>query len=223
MYIPILFCKNILYICYTIKYFLVDYVTKLLQQHGSWSFTNTIMATHGENAISQLTLDDPEETKLWLMIFEATCSGNKIKDENKNGTQVMTNKFIEKCGIKALRKITSLLPNTKITELPYEDIKNAIQKYMEPTKKLIIAERTNFFMLHQSHSESVGDYLARLNKASESCEFEKLKQGDPTNEIIKLRLIAGINDQDLKRKIMDKLNIVAVSYTHLTLPTIYSV
>ena len=95
----------------------------------------------------------------------------------------MTDKFVETCGLKNLMKIASLIPGKNLSKVPYKDIKSAIKKYVEPSEKLIIAERTNFFQMQQDN-ETVPDFLSRLNKASESCHFEKLLESNPVTELI---------------------------------------
>ena len=154
-----------------------------------------------------LNLDCAEETQFWLIQFEATCRGKKIEDDN-DGNLARTDKFIEKCGIKSLMKIASLIPGKIVNELPYEEIKKSILKYIQPAEKLVIAERTNFFQISQEFQETAQDCLAQLNKASVGCKFEQLKNvDDPVEEIIKLKLISGLVNSELKRKILEKVQI----------------
>ena len=155
-----------------------------------------------------LTLDDVETCKAWLIRFEALCRSNYIEDKiGQNGTSPKTDKFLEKCGSKPLLKIISMLPGKDIEKLNYGTIRKAIDDYIQPRKRLVIADRTNFFQLHQNDGESEVDFLSRINEASIHCNWNDLKNKEPSEELIKLRFISGLKDEQLKLKILEKLQL----------------
>ena len=80
---------------------------------------------------------------------------------------------------------------------------------MAPRKRLVIADRTNFLQISQNEGESVVDFLSRLNDASTYCQWDDLKNGKPSEELIKLRFIAGLKAASLKVKILEKLQLNA--------------
>lgn len=149
-----------------------------------------------------LPLDKPEEVNAWLISFEAMCRSKKIIDELKK-----TDKFLEQCGSKALLKVLSLMPGVNIEKQQFCDIKAKITQYVEPSQRLVIADRTNFLLLKQETNEAELDYLSRLNEASTHCKWEELKSLDPSSEIIKLRFIAGLKDDNLKMKILERVQL----------------
>ena len=152
-----------------------------------------------------LTLDDAEKCKCWLLSFEAHCRSKNITDViNDEGTSPKTDKFIEKCGTKALPKIISMLPGRDVEKIEFEDIKTVITDYIQPRTRLTIADRTNFLQLSQSAGESEVDFLARLNEASIHCQWDSL-QASANDELIKIRFIAGLYSDKLKLKILEKL------------------
>ena len=58
---------------------------------------------------SNLILEKADEVNAWIISFEAMCRSKNI-DDTKTGSSVnsaKTDKFIEKCGTKALLKIIS--------------------------------------------------------------------------------------------------------------------
>ena len=151
-----------------------------------------------------LTLDDGEKCKCWLLSFEAHCRSKNIRDViNNEGTSPKTDKFIEKCGTKALLKIISMLPGRDVEKIEFEDIKTVITDYIQPRPRLTIADRTNFLQLSQSAGESEVDFLALLNEASVHCQWHSL-QASANDELIKIRFIAGLYSDKLKQKILEK-------------------
>ena len=52
----------------------------------------------------------------------------------------------------------------------FRKLKKTINNYIEPRKRLIIADRTNFLQLIQNAGESEIDFLARINDSAVYCE-----------------------------------------------------
>ena len=100
-----------------------------------------------------------------------------------------------------------MLPGKDITQLNFADIKKAVEEYIEPRKRLIIADRTHFLQMKQNAGESEVDFLTRLNDASTHCNWDSLKKENPCEELVKLRFIAGLQDDSLKLKILEKLQL----------------
>ena len=84
--------------------------------------------------------------------------------------------------------------------MEFKDIRDVIRDYLQPKKKIIIAERTRFFEEKQMESELVTSYYARLKKASEFCEFDKLQGED---DVIFLKLVSGLKCDAIKRKVLE--------------------
>ena len=68
-----------------------------------------------------------------------------------------------------------------------------------------VAERTKFYKWKQESSESVVDYVPRLYRKVQYCEFDKLKYNDPTDEMVKVSLVAELRDQNIKTKLLNAL------------------
>lgn len=156
--------------------------------------------------LGNLPLENVETCKAWLVSFEALCRSKAIDDVmTKTGNYPKTDKFLELCGSKALLKIVSLLPGKQIDTVSFKDIKTQVVAYIEPKQRLIIADRTNFMCVSQDEGETEVDYLARLNELSVLCKWDDLKSSDPTDELVKLRFIAGLRNENLKFKILEQL------------------
>jgi len=155
---------------------------------------------------TNLSLNDPQVVKCWLISFEGHCRTKQIADKiGADGSSPKTDKFLERVDPKALLKIISLLPGKNMETILFSEIKKAIMSYVEPQQRLVIAERTNFLQINQNDGETEADYLARLNDASTTCNWAELKTVDPINELIKTKFIAGLKDEALKLKILEKL------------------
>ena len=101
-----------------------------------------------------LPLETPEECRVWLIAFEAHCRGKKLTDDpTDDASSPQTDNFLERCGSKALLKIISMLPGRDITKLKYADLRKVVLEYVDPSKRLVIAERTNFLQLSQDKDE----------------------------------------------------------------------
>ena len=153
-----------------------------------------------------LSLDNPDGCKCWLIAFEAHCRVKNLEDKlQTSGTSQQTDSFLELCGSKALLKLMSLMSDKSIEKQLFSKIKTCILQYVEPRKRLQIADRTNFLQMSQLPGESEVDYLARLNQASMLCDWHKLKTSEPAEELIKLRFIAGLRNEKLKLRVLEKL------------------
>ena len=95
---------------------------------------------------SNFPLDDADHCRVWLLSFEAHCRSKRLQDrvDPHSQTSPMTDKFLERCGTRSLLKIVSLLPGKDVASLLFSDIKKALMSYLEPTKRLLIADRTSF-------------------------------------------------------------------------------
>ena len=116
----------------------------------------------------------------------------------------ITYNFILVCGLNALELIGGIVAPQKIEDLPFADIRVAIERFLEPQAKLVVAERAKFYQCVQSVDESVSKFVAKLRKQAECCAFAELKHvDDPCEEMVKMGWIAGLRDSDNQRKVLE--------------------
>jgi len=161
----------------------------------------------------QLDLNNIDLTETWLMSFEAQCRSKGLKDEKED--LKITDKFIGSCELQTLQKLTALCKPKQITNLPFEEIKKVIEQYVKPSQKLLIAERTSFLQLSQSNNESISDYVSRLRMQSEGCKWNDIGKAEIEEEMVKLRLLSGMKDQEMMRAVLrniteEKITVQAV-------------
>ena len=158
------------------------------------------------NKQEPLNLESPEDCRAWLIAFEAHCRIKGVKDEiPEGGTSPKLDSFLERCGTKSLLKIVALIPGKDVTTQKFSKVKEVIEQYVEPRERLIIADRTTFMQMSQQAGETELDFLARINEMASHCKWEQLKTDDPTETLTKLRFIAGLIDESLKLKVLEKV------------------
>ena len=94
-------------------------------------------------------------------------------------------------------KIISLLPGRDIEKIEFSVIKNAILAYIEPRDRRLIADRTNFLNISQGSAENELDFLTRINSIAINYKWDELKHEQPSDELVKLKFISGLFDQNL--------------------------
>lgn len=155
-----------------------------------------------------LDLSQPDRARTWLMAFSARGRSKGWEDEDTK--YMITDNFMATCGLAALEKTQFIVAPKSIESMKFADILAALQKYLRPKEKLTIAERTKFYSMKQLSEEGVMDYLVRLRRGIEFCDFDKLKSSaDPADEMLLVALVAGLRDNDVKDRVLDKIQCTA--------------
>lgn len=76
------------------------------------------------------------------------------------------------------------------------EIVDNFAKHLDP-KPIVIAERFKFHKEEQQESESIRDFLARLKKLVETCEF-----GGYREETIRDRFVSGLKERTIQRMLL---------------------
>ena len=74
-------------------------------------------------------------------------------------------------------------------------------QHLEP-KPIVIAERYKFHKTEQTESESIRDYLAKLQKLAETCEFSGYRE-----EAIRDRFVCGLRTRSIQRKLLGEVEL----------------
>ena len=73
---------------------------------------------------------------------------------------------------------------------------DSLSQHLDP-KPITIAERFKFHKAEQEESESIRQYLAKLQKLAETCEF-----GGYREEAIRDRFVCGIRVRSIQRMLL---------------------
>ena len=144
--------------------------------------------------LPKLDLNHNESALAWLDIFEATCRHFNIDDSKQNDY------FLSFLDVEAYLKLKTIVAPKDVTSMSFDDIKVILKDYLTPRKKLVIAERSCFFEAKQLDGECAAEYIQRLRKMSQYCEFDKLSGEE---DVVKLKFISGLRDNGIKQKILE--------------------
>jgi len=92
--------------------------------------------------------------------------------------------------------LRSIVSPRRPKELSFAEIVDNLAQHLDP-KPVVVAERFKFHKAEQQESESIRDFLARLKKLAETCEF-----GGYHEEAIRDRFVCGLKEQTIQRKLL---------------------
>ena len=150
-----------------------------------------------EMALAQLPLPTslnskkPEDWRKWIARFECYRIASGL-DKRENTVQINT--LVYAMGGNSLDILTSFKLNE--TQMTYETVKRRFETHFEGRTNTIF-ERARFNKRVQGETETVIDFIEDLHKLSETCDFGELKE-----ELIRDRIVVGIKDSTLARKLM---------------------
>ena len=98
-------------------------------------------------------------------------------------------------GNKMYALLRSIVSPRRPKELSFAEIVDSLDKHLDP-KPIVIAERFKVQRVEQQESESIRDFLARLKKLAETCQF-----GGYRDEAIRDRFVCGLQERTIQRKL----------------------
>ena len=131
-----------------------------------------------------------EEWSTYVERLEMFFVGNNVPNEKKAAS------FLTLIGGKMYALLKSLTTPTKPTELSFTEIVVMLCSY-GPTfyaKSIAIAERYKFHKCNQVEGQSIREFLAKLQKLAETCEF-----GGYRDEALRDKLVCGITSLTIRR------------------------
>ena len=120
------------------------------------------------------------------MFFEV----NSVAEDKKVPT------ILTLMGNKMYALLRNIVSPGRPRELSFVDIVDNLAKHLDP-KPIVIAERFKSHKAEQQESESIRDFLARLKKLAETCEF-----GGYREEAIRDRFVCGLKERTIQRKLL---------------------
>mgnify|MGYP000067250698 CR=1 FL=1 len=120
------------------------------------------------------------------MFFEV----NSVAEDKKVPT------ILTLMGNKMYALLRNIVSPRRPRDLSFEEIVDNLAKHLDP-KPIVIAERFKFHKAEQQESESIRDFLARLKKLAETCEF-----GGYREEAIRDRFVCGLKERTIQRKLL---------------------
>ena len=100
------------------------------------------------------------------------------------------------CGASTYQLIRNLVAPAKPVDHTFAEIVKLVQDHHQPPPSAIV-QRFNFHSRSRRQGESVSAFVAELRKLSEYCQF-----GDTLSDMLRDRLVCGINDQKTQRRLL---------------------
>ncbi|XP_062550143.1 uncharacterized protein K02A2.6-like [Armigeres subalbatus] len=132
--------------------------------------------------------------------FEIMCKLNKVEPGEKKQW------FISLSGDDVFDEIKLLFPKKNVEELDYDEIIQKLKCRFDKTEPALM-HRYKFYNKFQGPTESAENFVLAVRLLAESCNFKEFK-----DEAIRDRLILGLRDKKLQRKILteDEITVEAL-------------
>ncbi|XP_067017870.1 uncharacterized protein [Acropora muricata] len=136
-----------------------------------------------------------EEWSTYVERLEMFFVVNNVPDDTKAAS------LLTLIGGRMYSLLKSLTTPTKPTELSFKEIVEIMGRHLTP-KPIVIAERYKFHKYQQEEGQSIREFLAKLQKLAETCEF-----GGYRDEALRDRLVCGITSQTIRRKLLGEADL----------------
>ena len=146
------------------------------------------MAKHGSVCEFNSALED---WKTYVERLEQYFAANDVTPVGKKRAILLS-----ACGASAYQLIRSLLSPATPNERSFAEIVAVMRDHYHPRPSIIV-QRYTFNSRSRKEGESIAMYVAELKKLSTECEY-----GDSLNEMIRDRLVCGVNDGRIQRRLL---------------------
>ena len=161
------------------------------------------MAAHGKVGTFN------ESIELWSSYIERLGHyfvANDVKDDTKKRAILLSS-----YGVGTYTIIRNLLAPDLPSTKSFDEIVEAAGKHFNP-KPSSIVQRFRFNSRVRKEGESVADFVAQLRQLSEHCQF-----GDTLSDMLRDRIVCGINDQRIQRRLLAESNLTLTKAMELSL------
>lgn len=137
--------------------------------------------------------DDSIETwTSYVERLEQYFKANKVENDMKVPA------LLSLIGGKTYSLLRDLTSPEKPADKNFEDIVKLLKDHLSP-KPSVIAERFRFNRRQQLDGESVNEYVVKLRKLAEHCEF-----GENLSDTLRDRIVCGLNNEQIQRQLSSK-------------------
>ena len=138
---------------------------------------------------------DPREDvwEEWIERFEFYLDAKNVTDSGKKRSFLLS-----QCGKDAYSVLRSLVSPCKVTDKSYSEIVSLLNGHLKPRTSVTVA-RYKFNTCCRKEGQSVAEYVAELRKLTEHCAF-----GESLNEMLRDRLVCGVNNAQMQRKLLSE-------------------
>lgn len=139
---------------------------------------------------------DQEEWPQYVERLDQFFEANDLTGDKKATKQRAT--FLTVIGPGPYKLLRSLLSSVKPTDKTYDELVKKMTEHYSPTPSEVM-QHFRFNSRSRKTGESVADYLAALCRLAEYCNY-----GDTLEKMLRDRLVWGINDTGIQRKLLQE-------------------
>lgn len=151
------------------------------------------MATHGSVKAFNSASDDWETYEERLQHY---FIANDVNDAAKKRSILLT-----VCGAATYRLLRSLVNDGAVGNASYDELVLLLKTHYNP-KPSEIVQRWHFNTRVRGSGESIANYVAALRALALHCNY-----GDKLSEMLRDRLVCGVNHNGIRRKLLAELNL----------------
>uniref|UniRef100_A0A0N4XJ69 Gag protein n=1 Tax=Nippostrongylus brasiliensis TaxID=27835 RepID=A0A0N4XJ69_NIPBR len=109
--------------------------------------------------------------------------------------------FLQEVGGSNYELLESLLQGRELEEVTLDELRSAMEKHYQP-KRLVLAERFGLMSKSQKPGQALHEFYAELQKAANSCQFEKIK--DHRDAVVTMVFIGGLASVETRKRLLEK-------------------
>ena len=121
---------------------------------------------------------------------------NGVSDASKKRSVLLST-----IGPKAYQTLASLVAPETPGGKTYDELIKLMAEHLSP-KPPVIVQRYRFHSRVRQQGESVSVYVTQLKELARKCEF-----GDALNDMLRDRLVCGINDERVQKRLLVEVNL----------------
>ena len=157
-------------------------------------------------AINEVIINGRESFINWQERLENFFVANNIDAPEKKRAV-----FLTMCGADMYQLVRSLTSPGKPNDKTYDQLTLLLKNHLNP-KPNVIVERYKFNIRTRKQAEAVSSFITELRRLSRDCEYN-----DAGNDMIRDRLVVGINDINIQRKLLSEVNLTLEKATNIAI------
>ena len=141
--------------------------------------------------LEKFEISGAEPFAVYLERLDLFCEANGITEAAKKKAV-----FLSGVGVETYKLVRNLCTPQEPKSKTLTELTEMLKKHLAPDPNVIL-ERFRFNKRDRKDGESVADYIAELRNLSRDCEY-----GDKLDEMIRDRLVCGICDVSVQKKLL---------------------
>ncbi|VDL82659.1 unnamed protein product [Nippostrongylus brasiliensis] len=134
--------------------------------------------------------------KTWWRLFQNFLALRRVTDE---GDKRLI--FLQEVGAANYELLGSLLQGKQAETATMAQMEEVMEQHFQP-KKLLMAENFGLMSKTQKHGQTLQEYYANLQKAANTCGFERVK--DHRDMVVAMVFIGGLQSVETRKRLLER-------------------